>query len=198
MNILNKETITSIENLIADLDRKKAEIELQRDINQQYLIDYIRNYCVRLRYDDELVRKYLKDKTITGDEKKVAKSTYKALCDLIISIFDQDANYKYKNNIVEDILYYGYSKDAVAYYFTVNGLKFSLNIPNVKNLNSEKFMMYWKGQIAIFYEETDCRNVLIAAGYDYEDLDEPFNKWMRENCAEEKAKISQKKKNKGE
>lgn len=198
MNILNKETITSIENLIMDLDRKKAEIELQRDINQQYLIDYIRNYCVRLRYNDELVRKYLKDKTITGDEKKVAKSTYKALCDLIISIFDQDANYKYKNNIVEDISYYGYSKDAVAYHFTVNGLKFSLNIPNVKNLNSEKFMMYWKGQIVIFYEETDWRNVLIAAGYDYEDLDEPFNKWMRENCAEEKAKISQKKKNKEE
>lgn len=193
MNLTSEQKINCIKNLITNLENKRNDIDLQIEINRNYLANFIKSNCFYLRYNEELIDAYIRGNT-TEENKKEAKSTYNAMCDLIISLFDKDSNYEYKNNIIEDISYYGYNHAAVKYKFTVNGLHFAILIPIIKNMSNDDIFRYSEGKLVIFYEESEYYSTSIAGGYNYEDLYKPFNKWMRENCAEEKAKISQKNK----
>lgn len=185
MDLTFKEKIIRTKNLITDLENKRDDIDFQIEINRSYLSNFIKRNCFYLRYNEELINAYIRGNT-TEENEKEAKSTYNAMCDLIISFFDEDANYEYKNDIIEDISYYRDSHIAVSYKFTVNGLHFSIFVPIIKNMSNDDILQYHEGQLVIFYDVSEYYSIEIASGYDYEDLKEPFNKWMKENNIKEK------------
>lgn len=179
------ETIKLIEkcqNRIQAEEKKIEECNFNIDTYKLRMIDNIRGLYINI--SAETLRTLWcdfnnKEKITDEEEAKKYKNAYDFV-DYIIKqdiISDTKCSYK-KKNLIEEVISCGYENYAYSIKFIVNKIKFVIEIPVVKHINTENYIYARYGKYCLAYYSSAYCQECIKESYDFDDIKKAFKEFI--------------------
>lgn len=181
------ETIDIIEkcqNKIKEEEKRIADCTFNIDTYKLRMIDNIRGLYINISAETlrTLWRGFNNKEKIT-DEEEIKK--YKNAYDFVDYIIKQDiisdtkCSYK-KKNFIEEVISCGYESYAYSIKFIANKIKFVIEIPVVKHINTENCIYARYGKYCLaYYSSTYCQEC-IKESYELDDIKNAFKEFIEE------------------
>ena len=170
------DTINGIQEKIEAEEDKKNDIEMNIKIFSDYLIKRIRE--IRTVIPPDVLHLVWSNQNKDEKDDKF-KDYYKYVNNLIAEDIIGDVKCKFKKTkVLDSIVVDGYGSYAYTLYFIVNDIKFSLTIPNTKNIRLEEIAYAHYGQYRLGYYSSEYCDSFIAQSYDFKDLKVAFKNFI--------------------
>lgn len=174
--------IEKCQNKIKEEEKKIADCTFNIDTYKLRMID---NICgLYINISAETLRTLWhgfnnKEKITDEEEAKKYKDAYNFV-DYIIKqniISDTKCSYK-KKNLIEEVISCGYESYAYSIKFIVNKIKFVIEIPVVKHINTENYIYARYGKYCLaYYSSTHCQEC-IKESYELDDIKKAFKEFI--------------------
>lgn len=176
--------IEKCQNKIKEEEKKIADCTFNIDTYKLRMIDNIRGLYINI--SAETLRTLWhgfnnKEKITDEEEAKKYKNVYNFV-DYIIKeniIGDTKCSYK-KKNLIEEVICCGYESYAYSIKFIANKIKFVIEIPVVKHINTENYMYARYGKYCLSYYSFDYCQEYIKDSYNFDDIKKAFKKFIEE------------------
>lgn len=161
-------------------EKKIEECNFNIDTYKLRMLSNIRGLYVEISAETlETVWHGFHNKPTDKEELKTYKSRYDYI-DFIIKehiIGDTKCSYK-KKNFIDEIVVCGFDRYAYNITFTVNNIKFLLEVPVVKNISLGNYIYCHYGQYCLRYYSSECCQEYITASYELEDIKKAFKEFI--------------------
>lgn len=174
--------IEKCQNKIKEEEKKIADCTFNIDTYKLRMIDNIRGLYINI--STETLRTLWhgfnnKEKITDEEETKKYKNAYDFV-DYIIKqdiISDTKCSYK-KKNLIEEVISCGYESYAYSIKFIANKIKFVIEIPVVKHINTENYIYARYGKYCLAYYSSNYCQECIKESYNFDDIKKAFKEFI--------------------
>ena len=174
--------IEKCQNKIKEEEKKIADCTFNIDTYKLRMIDNIRGLYIDI--SAETLRTLWhgfnnKEKITDEEEAKKYKNAYNFV-DYIIKqniISETKCSYK-KKNLIEEVISCGYESYAYSIKFIANKIKFVIEIPVVKHINTENYIYARYGKYCLAYYSSDYCQECIKESYNFDDIKKAFKEFI--------------------
>lgn len=164
--------INNYKSIIRDKEAEIEQIKLVTDSLTESMIMRIRS--IVLPYSEKM----LSEAWIQQDKPAAERKMFKFVTeDLLERLFDKDERKKVK---FDKIIPFGYDRYVYGFQFTYKGIKFEVQIPNVKVTSKENVKHMWYGTYVLMYEKGKNVWDYIEDSYDLNYIAEAIKEFVGE------------------